>query len=185
MSLSFLPPPGWEFSIPQATHLGQDFRVCACFPSPQSQPWVEENSWHRIGSPWINGEDSLLAKSLHAAKPVTLLIKEAFSEMLCSVIRSVDSWWHGEWLASYFMHSKQKNTQMWMSASLIHCFWNKVLRNLSSLGCSLESEKQCKGKTLLCFLSPLSTAAPALHCRHHERAFHTSSYSVTSLVSFN
>lgn len=42
-------------------------------------------------SPQINGEDSLVGKSLHVAKPVSLLIKEAFSEMLCSVIRSVDS----------------------------------------------------------------------------------------------
>lgn len=122
-------------------------------------------------SPWINGEDSLLGKSLHAAKPVTLLIKETFSEVLCSVIRSVDSWWHGEWLASYFMHSKQKNTQMWMSALHIHCFWNKALRNLSSLGWSSESEKQCKGKTLLCFLSTLSP----LH--HHFTADTMSEFS--------
>ena len=78
---------------------------------------------------------------LRVAKSVTLLIKETFSEMLWSVIRSIDSWWHGEWLSSRFMHSKEKDTQMWMSFLRTHRFWNKMLRNLSW-------KTEYKGKTL-------------------------------------
>lgn len=42
---------------PKAAHRGQDFRACACFPPPQDQLWVEENSSHRIRSHGVHPED--------------------------------------------------------------------------------------------------------------------------------
>lgn len=104
--------------------------------------------WRRIphigsGHTALTQETLSWGNRLHVAKSVTLLIKETFSEILWSVIRSIDSWWHGKWLASHFVRSKEKDTQMWMSVlPPPHRFWNKTLRNLSGVGCSLELENR-------------------------------------------
>ena len=173
MSLSFLPPPNWEFSTPQSCSSGTRFQGVWMFSIPTG-PAVgggEFLTQNRVTRDWLE-ETLSWGNRLHVAKSVTLLIEETFSEMLWSVIRSVDSWWHRKWLASHFMHSKQKSPQMWMSALRIHCFWNKAPRNLGSWGCSLE--------TILCFFlysqyfcNTTSLLTP------DEWAFYTSSNSLT------